>query len=177
MRAFSLLAIPLLLLACDEKKDAPASSGSAVATAVPSAPPAPSTSTSTATVAAPSGAPSASAGSSSAMVTGADTDDVSFTAREPGKDGNQTVKAKVGGAFTLFLPDRDGNSWAPDSVGALGKPKEEVIPGFAPGALGHQFKWTGLKAGKTTLTFGYRKASAKGAGAPSQTFKVTVDVL
>jgi hypothetical protein len=159
----------LVLQACDEKKETPATPSATVSAAPPPPPP------SATAVTTPSAEPSAVPGSQH-MVTGEGTDDVTFTAKEPGKDGNQTVKAKAGGAFTLFLPDREGNSWAADTFAPLAKPKEESIPGFAPGAMGHMFKWSGLKAGKTTITMGYRKASLKGAGAPTQTFKITVDV-
>jgi hypothetical protein len=103
---------------------------------------------------------------------------VSLTVKDPAKNPEYTVKAKAGGAFTLFLPDTGGMAWAADSVGTAGKPKEEVIPGFAKDTLGHQFKWTGLKAGKVQMTFGNRKPAPKGTppGPATSTFKLTLDV-
>ena len=175
MNARSLFVIAvsaLSLAACDEKKESPptASSANAVVSVPPimSAPP-PVTA---------SAAPSAAPASSSVIVTGADSNDVSLTVKDPAKDPEYTVKAKAGGAFTLFLPDTGGMAWAADSVGTAGKPKEEVIPGFAKDTLGHQFKWTGLKAGKVQMTFGNRKPAPKGtpAGPATSTFKLTLDV-
>ena len=105
----------LALVACDEKKETPATPSATVSAAPPPPPP------SATAVTTPSAEPSAVPGSQH-MVTGEGTDDVTFTAKEPGKDGNQTVKVKAGGAFTLFLPDRDGNSWAADSFAYSGSP-------------------------------------------------------
>lgn len=172
MKAHCVIIVTLLgtVLACDEKKETPPTSQSAAVSAAPpvaSAPPA----------ATPSVTASAAPASSSVILTGAESSDVTLTIKDPSKDPEYTVKAKAGGSVTLFLPDTGGMSWAADSVGTLGKPKEEVIPGFAPQTLGHQFKWAGLKAGKTTVTFGNRKAAPKGAppAAPTSTFKLTID--
>lgn len=169
--AVSLCTLALGLAACDDKTPA-VTAPSATVTAAMSVPPV----MSEAPVAAAAPSAAAAPASSTVILTGKDTDDVSLTVKDPAKDGEQTVKAKAGGAFTLFLPDAGGMVWAADAPGALGKPKEEVIPGFAPQTMGHQFKWTGLKAGKTTVTFGNRKAGAKG-GAPASTWKLTVEVL
>lgn len=159
--------------ACGETKTTPptASSANAVVSvpAMPSAAPPPVTA---------SAAPSAAPASSTVILTGADSNDVSLTVKDPAKDPEYTAKAKAGGSFTLFLPDTGGMAWAADNVGTAGKPKEEVIPGFAKDTLGHQFKWTGLKPGKVQMTFGNRKPAPKGTppGPATSTFKLTLDV-
>lgn len=163
----ALFASLLTLAACDDKKETPEAGQSAAVSAVPPIPSAPPVA---------SAAPAASAEPQNVAVTHEGSDDVSFSSREPSKDDNKTVKVKTGGAFTMYLPDSGGNSWGADSFGTLGKPKEESMPGFDKGVLGHMFKWSGVKAGKTTITFGLRKAAAKGKGETSQTFKVTLDV-
>jgi hypothetical protein len=169
----SVLALSALgLLACDDKKE-----NAAAPSATMSAAPPPATTSAPPPMTA-SAAPSAAPASSTVIVTGADSNDVSLTVKDPAKNPEYTVKAKAGGAFTLFLPDTGGMAWAADSVGTAGKPKEEVIPGFAKDTLGHQFKWTGLKAGKVQMTFGNRKPAPKGTppGPATSTFKLTLDV-
>lgn len=80
---------------------------------------------------------------------------------------SKTVKAQLGGSVTLFLPDNAGSSWAVDVADkALGKAKEETMPGFAPGTNAHQFKFSTtsptLKAGEThKATFVNKKAGTK----------------
>jgi hypothetical protein len=172
MRSLFVIAVSALsLAACDEKKETAA--GASSANAVVSVPPVMSAPPVT-----PSAAPSAAPAASTVIVTGADSNDVSLTVKDPAKDPEYTVKAKAGGSFTLFLPDTGGMAWAADSVGTAGKPKEEVIPGFAKDTLGHQFKWTGLKPGKVQMTFGNRKPAPKGTppGPATSTFKLTLDV-
>jgi hypothetical protein len=173
MKSMMRLALGLLVLAaCDDKPAAnnTAASASAAVSVAPTPTPTPTPSV------APSATASAAPASSATMISGADSDDVALTVRDPSKEPEKTVKAKAGGAFTAFLPDTGGMVWAADSLGTLGKPKEEVIPGFAPQTMGHQFKWTGLKAGKTKVVFGNRKAADKGAGKPAATFTLNLEV-
>ncbi|MBX3226174.1 MAG: hypothetical protein KIT84_28625 [Labilithrix sp.] len=161
----------VLVVACDEKKEATptATSASAVASVVVPPPPPPETAS-----AAPSAAPSASADGSSQLVSG-EPDDRIVTVKDPSKDATVSVKVAPAGSLTLFLPDYPGTVWAFEKAdGSVGKPKEEVIPGFAPKTNGHQFKWTGVKAGKSTATFGNKKAGDKTAK-PTQTFTLTID--
>ncbi|HVH41581.1 MAG TPA: hypothetical protein VM925_04535 [Labilithrix sp.] len=175
------LCFVLLSVACDEKN--PGSSGSAspsasvapaaTVSATPTAAP-----TTTATEAAPSAAPAAS--SSSSMLTG-DAKDVVLTVKDPTKEPEKSIKAQTGGSVTVFLPDYPGTVWSADTYDkTIGKPKEEVIPGFAPGTNGHQFKWTTasplLKAGqKHKVQFVNKKAADK-AAKPSGTFALTIEI-
>jgi hypothetical protein len=162
------------LTACDDKPQISAGSSDANTTvSVPplasSAPPVVSATASAASSTAP--APS----SSSTIITGAGSDDETLTVKDPKAEPEKSISAKSGGAFTLFLPDVSGTTWSADSIGTLGKAKEEMMPGFAPKTMAHQFKWTGLKAGKTKLTFGLRNTGTKG-GTPTQTFTLNLDV-
>src|SRR5262249_6353284 len=142
--------------ACDDKakgagaspsSSAAASASAALAAAFSAAAQAPSASA--APIASAEPAPFASAGT--ALGTRGHKNQTP-TMKEPAKEPEKTVKAQAGGSVTLFLPDFPGTVW---SVGendkTIGKAKEEVIPGFAPGTNGHQFKWatTGplIKAG------------------------------
>lgn len=171
-KALLSLALPVVLLAaCDEKKDEtkPAASASAAAvtpSVVASAAPPPATA---------SAAPSASAApAGGAMITG-EPNDRAVTVKDPAKDNEVTVKVAPGGTLTLFLPDFPGTVWAPDKVdGSLGKPKEEVIPGFAPKTNGHQFKFSAVKGGKWKASFG-NKPTADKAAKPTSFFTLTVD--
>jgi hypothetical protein len=74
------------------------------------------------------------------------------------------------------LPDFPGTVWSVDTADkSLGKAKEEVIPGFAPGTNGHQFKWTPLKAGaKQKAVFVNKKLGDK-AAKPNSSFTLTID--
>jgi hypothetical protein len=175
--------IVLCAIGCDDKKPtaaAPSATPSATAPAPSAASAAPAESASAASA---SGSPSASASasaapaSSAAMITG-DGKDVVLTVKDPTLKPDQTIKVPAGGSLTLFLPDAGGNAWSLEGNDkTLGKAKEEVIPGFAPKTLGHQFKWEGLKAGvKHKLQFGNRKAGDKDkAGKPNSTFSLTVE--
>ncbi len=167
------LALPVVALGCDEKKP------EATATA-PSAPPAPTVTASAPATAEPtaSAAPSAAASSGSSMITG-DAKDVVLTVKDPTKEPEKTVKVQAGGSLTLFLPDYPGTVWSVDTFDkALGKAKEEVIPGFAPGTNGHQFKWTPpatLKGQKQKAQLVNKKLGDK-AAKPSGTFALTLDL-
>lgn len=176
-RSLSLCSL-LLCVACDEKKETPTTAASPSASAVVSAAPAITAAPSAAASAAPSAAPAAS--SSTSMITG-DAKDVVLTVKDPAKESEKTIKAQVGGSVTLFLPDYPGTVWSVDTADkSLGKAKEEVIPGFAPGTNGHQFKWTTaaptLKAGnKHKVIFGNKKISDK-TGKPTTTFALTIEL-
>jgi hypothetical protein len=114
------------------------------------------------------------------MITG-DAKDVVLTVKEPKKETEKTIKAAPGGSVTVFLPDYPGTVWSVEgSDKTLGKAKEEVIPGFAPGTNGHQFKWTTnnplIKAGeKHKVQFVNKKAGDK-AAKPSETFALTIEI-
>lgn len=180
MKRTIVLSLALLAIACDDKKADPAPSASASAIATPSTPPTP---VSAATEAAPTPTPSAapSPSSSSSMLTG-DAKEVVLTVKDPTKEPEKSIKAEVGGSVTVFLPDYPGTVWSIESFPKpLGKAKEEVIPGFAPGTNGHQFKWTTgggpLKAGqKHKVQFVNKKTSDK-AAKPSGTFVLTIELV
>ena len=114
------------------------------------------------------------------MVTG-DAKDVVLMMKDPKKESEKAIKAAAGGSVTVFLPDYPGTVWSVESNDrTLGKPKEEVIPGFAPGTNGHQFKWTTngplFKAGqKHKVQFVNKKAGDKTAK-PSETFTLTIEI-
>lgn len=169
----------LLAIGCDEKKEGAAGSASTAPSA--SAPVAVTTTTASAAPAAseaPSAAPSAS--SSTSMITG-DAKDVVLTVKDPKAEHEKTIKASPGGSVTVFLPDYPGTVWSVEGNDrTLGKPKEEVIPGFAPGTNGHQFKWSTsgplFKAGqKHKVQFANKKAGDK-AAKPSETFTLTIEI-
>lgn len=177
-RSFALCAV-LLSVACEEKKEGTAGSASAAASA--SAPVTVTTTTASAAPAVaeePSAAPSASATTS--MITG-DAKDVVLTVKEPTKESEKTIKAAPGGSVTVFLPDYPGTVWSVQSSDkTLGKAKEEVIPGFAPGTNGHQFKWSTsgplFKAGqKHKVQFLNKKAGDKTAK-PNESFTLTIEI-
>lgn len=179
-RTIALCAV-LLAAACDEKKEGTAGSASAAPSA--SAPVAVTTTTASAAPeasAAPAEAPSAAPSSSTSMITG-DAKDVVLTVKDPKAEHEKTIKAAPGGSVTVFLPDYPGTVWSVEGNDkTLGKPKEEVIPGFAPGTNGHQFKWstTGslFKAGqKHKVQFVNKKAGDK-AAKPSETFTLTIEI-
>ena len=166
----------LLAAACDEKKE-PAAKAAASASAPPAASTvAPAASSAPAETA--SAAPAAS--SDTSMMTGHEKD-VVLTVKEPTKEPEKTIKAAAGGSVTVFLPDYPGTVWSIESNDkTLGKAKEEVIPGFAPGTNGHQFKWTTggplIKAGqKHKVVFANKKAGDK-AAKPSGTFTLTIEI-
>lgn len=165
------------VVACDEKKEegAAASASASAAPVATTPPPEPS-----AAPAPSETAPAPSASSDSSMITG-DAKDVVLTVKDPKKEGEKTIKAAPGGSVTVFLPDYPGTVWSIESNDkALGKAKEEVIPGFAPGTNGHQFKWTttgpSFKAGqKHKVQFVNKKAGDKTAK-PAESFTLTIEI-
>jgi hypothetical protein len=179
-----LVCLALLSVACDDKKGGPTSAASASASTVATpTTAAPSTTTSAAAsvatpTAATSAAPSASSGTS--MITG-DAKDVVLTVKDPAKEPEKTIKAQAGGSVTLFLPDFPGTAWGVgESDKSLGKAKEEVIPGFAPGTNGHQFKWATngplLKAGQKHKVQLVNKKAGDKAAKPNSTFTLTIEI-
>jgi hypothetical protein len=176
------LAVSLVALACggcDDQKTSAASAASASAAAVKAAESAAIAAAASATPSA-SVAPAASAGAGTSMITG-DAKDVVLTVKDPAKEPEKTIKAAIGGSVTLFLPDFPGTAW---SVGeadkALGKAKEEVIPGFAPSTNGHEFKWTlqgaALKAGTRHKAQLVNKKAGDKTAKPTSTFVLTVEL-
>jgi hypothetical protein len=166
------LVLALAAIGCD-KPDAPSdrpASSSAPAAAPPVAP-------TTAPSAAPT--PSVSATPAASAASSAPVKDAVASVFDPVKEPARTVKALAGGTVALYVPEWSGTSWKvtqPDA--ALGKPKEETIPGFAgPSTPAHAFTWQikdALKGQthKVTLT-----NTAKGAGAgPAKSFTLTIDV-
>jgi hypothetical protein len=172
----------LLAVACDEKKEGSAGSASASATvsAAPVATPTPSAAPTPTEAASAAPSASAAAGGAGSMITG-DAKDVVLTMKDPKKEPEKTIKAAAGGSVTVFLPDYPGTVWSIEGNDkSLGKAKEEVIPGFAPGTNGHQFKWTTngptVKAGgKHKVQFVNKKAGDKTAK-PSESFTLTIEI-
>jgi hypothetical protein len=103
------------------------------------------------------------------------TKDPVVTIKDVATEPAKTVKVSVGGTVTLFLPDSAGSSWAVENVDkTLGKAKEEVMPGFAPGVSAHQFQWSLknplIKAGENhRVVFTNKKAG--------KTFTLTIEVV
>ena len=164
-----LLALAFLTTIGCSKPDAPAET---------SAPTAPSASASASASPPPSPTPPAPS-ASGAFAPSAATKDAVVSVFDPAKEPARTVKALAGGTVALYLPEWAGTSWKiaqPDK--ALGKPKEETIPGFAgPSTPAHAFTWTisdSLKGQvhKVTVT-----NTAKGRAPASDTsFSLTIDV-
>jgi hypothetical protein len=178
-RILAFVALAVLVVACDDKKEGAAVSAPASASAAAAA--ASAAAATSSAPAATSSAPAEPAASSTASMVTGDAKDVALTVRDPKKEPEKTIKAALGGSVTVFLPDYPGTVWSVDQPDkGLGKPKEEVIPGFAPGTNGHQFKWTTtgplLKAGeKHTVRFGNKKAGDK-AAKPTETFALTIEL-
>jgi hypothetical protein len=179
--------VTLGVVACDDKKGSAGSSGSAsvnpaaaLSSALAAIQASASASAAHAASAAPSESSSAAAAGAGSLITG-DAKDVVLTMKDPAKEPEKTIKAQVGGSVTVFLPDHPGTVWSIDSSDkTLGKAKEEVIPGFAPGTNGHQFKWSTsgplFKAGvKHKATFVNKKTGEK-AAKPSNTFNLTIEM-
>lgn len=181
-RTLAALSLALVAVACDEKKENPSSVASATATSSAPASAAPLVAASAPSASSPTGvasaAPSSSSGSS--MITG-DAKDVVLTVKDPKAQPDMSIKAAPGGSVTVFLPDYPGTVWSVTTVDkTLGKPKEEVIPGFAPGTSGHQFKWTTsgplIKSGeKHKVELGNKKVGDKN-GKPTGTFTLTIEI-
>jgi hypothetical protein len=98
--------------------------------------------------------------------------------RDPAKEPSKNVKVLAGGSVALYLPEWAGTSWKiaqPDK--ALGKVKEETIPGFAgPTTPAHAFTWqigAALKGQSHTVSL---TSSAKAGGAGGATFSLVIDV-
>lgn len=104
--------------------------------------------------------------------------EVVVTVKDPVAEPQKSVKAALGGTVTLYLPDFPGTVWSVEANDkALGKAKEEVIPGFAPGTNGHQFRWSTsnplLKSGAShKVSFVNKKA-----GKPNGNFTLTIEIL
>jgi hypothetical protein len=168
MKAHALILLSLLAAACDKDKPAdptPTTSATApVATAAPSA--------------APSATAPASATAAASDTAPVDLANVMITIKDAATEPQKSVKAKLGGTVTLFLPDAAGSSWAVDVADkALGKPKEEIMPGFGPGTNAHQFQFStkgaALKVGEThKCTF-----VAKKGGKPNGTFALSIEIV
>jgi len=164
-----LLALLLFTTIGCSKPDAPTE------TSAPSAPSAPASASAPAAPLPAAPAPSASGASAPSAAT----KDTVVSVFDPAKEPARTVKALAGGTVALYLPEWVGTSWKiaqPDK--ALGKPKEETIPGFAgPSTPAHAFTWTindSLKGQvhKVTVT-----NTAKGrAPGGDTTFSLTIDV-
>ncbi len=173
MKVAPLLVLALLApVACD-KADATADkavpSPSASASAPPAAPP-PSTASAlpAATASAtPPIAPSAAAPTKDAVV----------SVFDPVKEPARTVKSIAGGSVALYLPEWAGSTWKiPQPDKALGKPKEETIPGFAgPTTPAHAFTWQVKDALKGQVHKVTVTNSAKGR-ATDTTFTLTIDL-
>lgn len=153
----------VLLVGCDKPEaPAPAPSASAAATSAPAA-------------ASTAPAVAAAAVSSAKATVAPPTKDVTVSIKDAAAEPQKTVKAIPGGTLTLFLPDSAGTTWSVETADkALGKPKEEVMPGFGPGTNAHQFQWPlkspPLKAGDTRkFTFVNKKAK--------QNFSLTVEIV
>lgn len=161
-----LLALAAVLLVGCDKPEAPAPTTAPTPSA--SAAPAP------APVAASTTTPAAAVSSAKAPAA-PPTKDVVVTIKDAATEPQKTVKAIPGGTLTLFLPDSGGTTWSVETADkTLGKPKEEVMPGFGPGTNAHQFQWPlkspPLKAGDTRkFTFINKKAK--------QTFSLTVEMV
>ncbi len=122
-------------IGCD-KPEAPADKPAPTAPASASAP-----------APAPAPPPSASAPAPTASTvpaTSAPTKDAVVSVFDPAKEPARTVKAIAGGTVALYLPEWVGTSWKiPQPDKALGKAKEETIPGFAgPTTPAHAFTWS-----------------------------------
>jgi hypothetical protein len=109
----------------------------------------------------------------------APTKDVVASVFDPAKEPERTVKALAGGSVALYLPEWAGTTWKiaqPDK--ALGKPKEETIPGFAgPSTPAHAFTWQIKDALKGQLHKVSLTNTAKGrAPAGDTSFTLSIDV-
>jgi hypothetical protein len=156
---------------CDKAKDtppAPAPTASATVAAVASTTPPPSS------------APTPSATASSAGSEAAKKD-AAVTVKDPASEPQKTVKAIVGGSVALYLPQWPGTKWSTMSNDkALGKPKEEVLPGFLGSTPAIMFTWpttsAELKAGqKKTIQLVNKKAKPDGPPKPETPFSLTIE--
>jgi len=174
------------LFACEDKtksNEAGAASAAASASAAPAAASAAGAGAASAAASGPapgaaSAAPSASA-SASADTNAAPTKDAQVTVRDPVAEPQKSVKVITGGTVTLYLPEYPGTSWTvPQPDRALGKPKEETIPGFAGPVPAHQFTWTikdPIKAGQSHKVQLVNKKKKPEPGAKDTPFTLTID--
>lgn len=169
----------LSLLACEDKPAPSATAEPAAQSAAP--PPAVTPSAPPAATSAPaaSGAASPAGSTTGAAAPAGDPKEVVVTVKDPTAEPKKSVKVARGGSLTVYLPDYPGTVWSAKLVDkTLGKPKEETIPGFAPGGTnGHQFQWTMknplLQPSQThQVTFENKKA-----GKPNGTFVLEVQIL
>lgn len=152
-----------LAIACDKSSGEIGATPSA--SAVTPTPPPPASTPAAVVSAAPS---TSAAGDDSAPAK-----DAMVVVKDPTAETAKTVKALAGGSVTLYLAEPPGVSWtAGDVAKALGKAKEQTIPGFAgPTVPAHEFKWStaGVKAGQYKV-----EISRKGGKGPG--FTLTIDV-
>ncbi|HEY2513445.1 MAG TPA: hypothetical protein VGI39_21400, partial [Polyangiaceae bacterium] len=96
--------------------------------------------------------------------------------RDPSAEPEKTVKVIAGGTVALYLSEWTGTSWKVTQTDkALGKPKEETIPGFAgPTTPAHAFTWQIKDALKGQTHKVVLTNAAKGAAA-TKTFGLTID--
>jgi hypothetical protein len=169
MKSSALLALVCLAaVACDNPEASPGKPAPSAAVSVPAppvpAPPPPSAPAVIATTAPAGGAPQK---------------DAVVSVFDPAKESARTVKALAGGSVALYLPEWAGTTWKigqPDK--ALGKPKEETIPGFAgPSTPAHAFTWQLKDALKGQLHKVLLTNTAKGRTPSADTsFTLSVDV-
>ena len=160
---------------CDEKPK-----GTTAASATASAPP-PPTASAPATASAGSFA-SATPSASAAPTTATSTKECVVTVKTPETDKERSIKCEVGGSVTVYIAQEGGTTWGVDAAAekALGKPKEQTIPGFAGPLPAHELKWTldakTSKAGQThkvTIT----QTKGKEKKPTGQTFALTIEVI
>ena len=168
MKPAPLLALLVLAAAACDKPDAPADKPAPSAPASASSPPAPPSSSSP--------PPTASAAPTSPPPL-APTKDVVASVFDPAKEPERTVKALAGGSVALYLPEWAGTTWKiaqPDK--ALGKPKEETIPGFAgPSTPAHAFTWQ-IKDALKGQTHKVSLSNNAKNQPPGPAFTLTIDV-
>jgi len=98
--------------------------------------------------------------------------------RDPASEPQKSVKAALGGTVTLYMQEAAGTVWSVDAPDkALGKAKEETIPGFGPGTNGHQFAWSTQSAALKSGTSHKVTLVSKKAGKPNGTFALTIELL
>lgn len=134
----------LLAAACDTPKPAPEPAPSAAPATTGEAPPAPTTPP----IAEPMPAPNPDAatppsGSSGAAAAQTSTKDPVVAVKDPKAESERSIKADAGSTVTVYLPKWPGTKWSAGYPKAIGKPKEETIPGFAgPTVPAAAFSWT-----------------------------------
>jgi hypothetical protein len=158
------------LLACDKPEPAPDKpAASAPPSAAPSAPPPPPP--------AETAAPTPSATASAAAASAGPVKEVVAAVFDPATERHRTVKVLAGGTVALYLPEWAGTVWkVTEQEGALGKPKEETIPGFAgPTTPAHAFTWQ-IKAPLKGSTKKVTLANGAKGQPPGPSFALTIEV-